>query len=194
MTLSRSSALLSKLRERKCSNCGERFQQHRLGQQVCSAPCATSYARRLREQKERKDIKARKAALKTKGDWLKEAQAAFNAFIRERDRLAGHPCICCGQPLDWSGNNVDAGHYRSRGSAPHLRFDELNVHAQTKKCNRYGAGRAVDYRIGLIARIGLDAVEALEADNEPRHWSIADLQRIRDTYRAKLRELKKEAA
>ena len=127
--------------------------------------------------------------LKTRCDWIKEAQAAFNRYIRLRD--AGKPCICCGRPLEGGaiGGGFDAGHYRSVGSAPHLRFDERNVHGQTKQCNRYGAGRAVDYRIGLIARIGREAVEELEADQKPRKHTIEDLIEIRNTYRAKAKEI-----
>lgn len=103
----------------------------------------------------------RKEALKTRGDHIREAQQAFNEFIRARDQAAGHQCISSGKPLDWSGNAVDAGHYRSVGSAPHLRFDERNCHAQSKQDNRFLSGNAVDYRIGLIARIGQEAVDAL---------------------------------
>lgn len=146
-------------------------------------------AERVAAREDRKTIKIKREQLKTRGELQAEAQRAFNAFIRERDRLAGHACISSGRPLDWSGNNVDAGHYRSTGSAPHLRFMETNCHAQSKMDNRYLAGNAVDYRIGLIARIGLAAVEALEADNTPRKWSREELIQIRDTYRAKLKEL-----
>lgn len=150
--------------------------------------------KKAREAKEeRADDRKRREAVKTRSDWMKEAQIAFNAFIRERDRLAGHLCISSGRPLDWSGNNVDAGHYRSVGSAPHLRFDERNCHAQSKQDNRYGAGRAVDYRIGLIKRIGLEAVEAIEADQAPRKWSIDELKAIKAHYKAKLKELKAQS-
>ena len=86
---------------------------------------------------------------------------------------------------------MDAGHYRSTGSADHLRFDEDNCHAQRSDCNRYGAGRAVDYRIGLIGRIGLERVEALEARNDTTKWTREGLREIRDTYRAKAKELEK---
>ena len=141
----------------------------------------------------RKD-RVRKERLKTRRDWEKEAQAAFNAYIRARDK--DKPCICCGQPLSVGdvGGSYDCGHYRSTGSAPHLRFHEDNAHAQRKQCNRWGAGRAVDYRLGLIQRIGLERVEALEADQEPRKYTADELRAIRDLYRAKLRELVKERA
>ena len=47
-----------------------------------------------------------------------------------------------------------------------------------KQCNRWGAGRAVDYRIGLICRIGLASVEALESENDPTKWTIEELREI----------------
>lgn len=177
------------MKPRHCKVCKGLFTKQRMGQVVCGPKCAADLATQAREKKAKADYKARKEAIKTRSDWLKEAQVAFNAFIRERDRLAGRPCISSGKPLDWSGNGVDAGHYRSVGSAPHLRFDERNCHAQSKQDNRYGAGRAVDYRVGLIARIGLEAVEALEADQTPRKWTIDELKAIKATYKAKLKEL-----
>lgn len=164
----------------------------------CSPDCGLILARekqakeaKVKAKAERADIRARKEKLKTKGDYLREAQQAFNLFIRLRDRLAGHPCISSGKPLDWSGNQTDAGHYRSVGSAPHLRFDERNCHAQGKADNRFLSGNAVDYRVGLIARIGLSEVEALEADQSVKKYTVDDLKEIRDRYRAKARELKK---
>ena len=147
-------------------------------------------AERIAQQADRKAIKLKLEAIKPRSKLLREAQAAFNAYIRARDKAAGHPCISSGRPLDWTGNNVDAGHYRSTGSAPHLRFDERNCHAQSKHDNRYLAGNAVDYRIGLIARIGIEAVEALEADNTQRKYSIDELKAIKAHYVAKLKELK----
>lgn len=147
---------------------------------------------RMAAKVERAETRRRKEALKTVPDLIKEAQIAFNAFIRERDRQAGHACISSGRPLDWSGNAVDAGHYRSTGAASHLRFHEDNCHAQSKHDNQFLAGNAVDYRIRLVARIGLARVEALEADNQVRKWSRQELIAIRDEYRLKNKKLKKE--
>jgi hypothetical protein len=178
---------------KSCAHCQTSFQPQRMGQRVCSPICA---ARLVKSDKkaERVQTKSRKEAIKTIPQLIKEAQVEFNAFIRHRDR--DQPCICCGQPLgaDAVGGGYDCGHYRSTGSASHLRFDERNAHAQRKHCNRYGAGRAVDYRIGLIARIGLAAVEALESDNEVIRWDRDTLRQIKVIYRAKLRQLLKEQA
>ena len=189
-----------KAKKCKVASCGATFVPARLGQSVCSPACAIIDAPRHQEKArkslarvERKEIKVRKERLKSRGDHMREAQQAFNEFIRARDQAAGHLCISSGKPLDWSGNAVDAGHYRSVGSAPHLRFDERNCHAQSKQDNRFLSGNAVDYRIGLIARIGQDAVDSLESDQSVRKYTIEDIKAIKAEYRAKTRELKRAA-
>lgn len=161
--------------------------------QAAKAARAQDKKARMAAKVERAEIRRRKEALKTVPDLIKEAQIAFNAFIRERDRQAGHACISSGRPLDWSGNAVDAGHYRSTGAASHLRFHEDNCHAQSKHDNQFLAGNAVDYRIRLVARIGLAGVEALEADNQVRKWTRQELIEIRETYKTKLKRLKESA-
>jgi hypothetical protein len=163
-------------------------------QKACSPTCALELARAVRLKAERKEDRVKRERMKSLQQLKAEAQREFNSFIRERDRQAGHPCISSGRPLDWSGNGVDAGHYRSVGAASHLRFDERNCHAQSKHDNQFRGGNAVDYRIGLIARIGLAAVEALEADNTPHKWTREELIAIKKTYSAKRRELEKETA
>lgn len=190
---------------KKCRapGCGKPFHPTMTTQRVCSPACALAMAKDPKLQKvaakaitkqKRQDLQERREKLKTKGEHLREAQASFNAYIRERDRLAGYACISSGRPLDWNGNAVDAGHYRSTGAAPHLRFDENNCHAQSKHDNRYLSGNVAEYRLGLIQRIGLAAVEALEADQAPRRYTIEDLQAIKALYRQKLRDLKRAAA
>lgn len=184
----------------KSPECRQSFQPRNSMQAVCSPKCGLAMAAIQRKKREaqlaredRKQTRERKEKLKTRADYVREAQQAFNEFIRWRDKVAGYSDISSGRPLDWSGNQVDAGHYRSVGSAPHLRFDERNCHAQSKHDNRFLSGNAIDYRLGLIARIGLEAVEALEADQEPRRYTIDDLQKIKADYRAKTRDLKRAA-
>jgi predicted nucleic acid-binding Zn ribbon protein len=178
-------------RTKQCSMCSKPFTPARPLQAVCSPRCAAKIGK-VKRAKEKNAEKLRKRALETIPELIKVAQREFNSFIRARD--AGKPCICCGLPLGEGevGGSYDCGHYRSTGSAPHLRFDERNAHAQRKRCNRWGAGRAVDYRRGLIERIGLEAVEALEADNSIRKWTREELREIAATYRAKRKELERD--
>ena len=188
-------------RPKKCRNpdCGQTFTPQRMGQHVCSPACGLAIkdvnqdkAKKAMAHTERLAKRETKERLKTRGDHIKDSQQAFNEFIRLRDQIAGHTCISSGRPLDWSGNAVDAGHYRSRGSAPHLRFDERNCHAQSKQDNRFLSGNIADYRIRLIERIGQDEVDSLEADQTVRKYTIEDLQAIKKHYRALVREMRKQ--
>jgi hypothetical protein len=182
---------------RVCKVCKESYEKQRMGQRVCGPKCAVDLARIDREKKEadeRRDSRAadrkRKEEMMSRPEWVEAAQKAFNAYIRARD--ADKPCICCGKPFEPQkfGGSMDAGHYLSRGAAPHLRFDERNCHGQRKNCNRPGGTTREAFRAGMIARIGLEAVEALEADQTPRKYSIAELKEIKATYKRKLKELK----
>jgi hypothetical protein len=175
-----------------CKGCRERKEPYRFGAKVCSISCAEIVAKAKSEKDARKLAKAvratdktRRDALKSRSDYLKEAQVVFNRFIRSRD--SGQPCISCGTS---SGCKINAGHFLSVGASPQNRFNENNVHLQCEKCNSYLSGNIAMYRPRLIAKIGLEAVEALEADQTIMKWSIADLKAITAKYRARLREMK----
>lgn len=128
----------------------------------------------------------RRVEVKPLSYWMKRAQAAVNAYIRARD--AGQPCISCGKPDDGS-HQRHASHYRSVGGHPELRFCELNIWASCSVCNNYLSGNLVPFRAALIAKIGLDKVEFLEGQHEPKRYRKEDYQAIEAEYKAKLKEL-----
>lgn len=169
-------------RPRKCTWCKHPFLPQRMGQKVCSPECAWQLARKQREKVERVAARLRREALKSRSQWLREAQSAFNAWIRQRDQDL--PCISCGR----YGTKYDAGHYRSVGAAPQLRFNEDNVHKQCSQCNQHLSGNIVAYRQGLLQKIGPQRLDALEANHQSIRWTIEDARRIRDEYRSKLKE------
>jgi len=180
------------MRLKTCRQCKSRFVPVRPMQVVCGPLCGLDYAKGKRAKEEKKEDRAHKERLKTIPQLKKEAQVAFNGYIRERDRQ--QPCISCGAPppdLSQLHAGRDAGHLRSTGAADHLRFDERNCNAQCVSCNQYKAGNVIAYRLGLVARIGLDAVEALENDNEAVKWSRDLLREIKAIYKGKTRELLK---
>ena len=168
-----------------CEVCERVFVPDRMGQLVCRPACAMARVRQAKKA-ERASIKARKEAIKSRADWAKDAQQAFNAFIRARDE--GLPCISCGRHHQGQWH---AGHYLSTGARPELRYTESNVHRQCAPCNTHLSGNAVLYRIGLVNRIGLDAVEWLEGPHPLPKWTADDYKAIRDTYRAKLKDIQK---
>jgi hypothetical protein len=189
--------LIKPKRTSKCKVCRAEFIKRSMSHKVCSPECSEKHvsivaakAAMIAAKKQAAADRAKLETFKSIPDLKADAQVAFNAYIRARD--ADLPCICCdkwNQSEALTGGAFDAGHYRSRGSADHLRYNENNVHKQLKSCNRYASGNAVEYRLGLIKRIGLPFVEALEADQKVVKWTREMLLEIKMTYRAKLKAL-----
>ena len=191
-------------RQKCCAVCRVKFTPVRDFQAVCGeiacalahAPVNQVRARRALADVERKDIKVRKEKLKSRAEHLREAQAAVNEYVRLRD--AHLPCISCDStPNDndlMTGSRWDAGHYRSVGACPELRFEPSNIHRQCVKCNRNLSGNAVEYRIRLVLRIGAEKVAWIEGPHEARKYTVEEIKTIKAEYRAKTRELKRAAA
>lgn len=191
---------LHERKKKRCSNpsCSEEFTPQRLGQKVCSPACGLATkdvnadkARKALADVGRKELRAAKERVKPKGQYMREAQAAFNAWVRLRDAALG--CVSCNKPATWSGQ-WHASHFRSVGSSPEHRFNPLNVHRACSVCNNHLSGNILGYQPELIRRIGLEAVEALLGPSEPKRYTIEDLKAITAEYRAKTRELKRAAA
>lgn len=193
---------IKEVKQKTCKACGEKFRPGLSTQKACSVKCALELApvnqakaRKAIAQRERRDIKLRKEKLKSRSEHMREAQTLFNEYIRLRD--AGQPCISCDSlPSDHdliTGSRWDAGHYRSVGACPELRFEPLNVHRQCVKCNRNLSGNAVEYRIRLVHRIGADRVAWLEGPHQAQRYTIEDLKTIKAECRAKIKQLKEAA-
>lgn len=183
-------------RQKNCRHCAAEFSATRPMQHACGVDCAIAIAKAKREKAEASQAKqertakraekaAARAKLKTRGDYLKECQQAFNAWIRERDH--GEPCISCGttKPVQYC-----AGHYQTVGAHPELRFEPDNVHKQcNKNCNLEKSGNVIAYRKGLIAKIGTSRVEWLEGPHDPVKYSIDDIKRVTAHYKAEVKRL-----
>ena len=177
---------------RKCKVCKIRFNPtYSTVQPTCSIKCAIEYAKEQTKKKQankikqvNKEVKILKEKIKTTSDYLKEVQKVFNQWIRLRDK--GLNCISCNKPP----KKENAGHYRSVGSSPNLRFEPLNVHLQCEYCNTYQHGNLIPYRQNLIKKIGVELVEWLESNHEPKHYSKPDLIIMKQDYKEKIRKLK----
>lgn len=176
-----------------CRVCKAKFTPRLQMQIACSLECALSLAvsKRGKEEKralvqEKRADKEKREKLKSKAQWAREAQTAFNAYIRLRDDA--DPCISCGR---YHAGQYHAGHYLSVGARPELRFEPLNVHKQCAPCNSHLSGNIVLYRVALRKRIGEALVDWLEGPHPAKHYDIDDLKAIKAEYTAKARELKK---
>ncbi|EGT0656864.1 recombination protein NinG [Proteus mirabilis] len=194
---------MQKLRRRRCKICREWF----IPKQSFQNWCSPEHGFELSEQRRNKDrekalaklkkenqekereakdkLKVRKLAVKPLSYFTKQAQTAFNAFIRERDK--DESCISCGR---FHEGQYHAGHYRTTGANPELRFDEDNVHKQCAPCNNHLSGNIENYTPRLIEKIGQERFDRLMGSHELPKWKREDYERIRDHYRAKLKELK----
>lgn len=176
--------ILKPPRPKKCRVCGDTFQPISRTQVVCTWPCAIKHAETLAAKREARETREAKAKAKPLKYWLDLAQTWVNKYVRMRD--AHLPCISCGTTADVQ---YAAGHYRSRGSASHLRFNHDNLHKQCNRhCNMALSGNQRNYRIGLIARIGLERVEALENDNTQRKWTIDDAKAVIAQHKELIKE------
>lgn len=163
-------------------------------QSACSVACAIELGKKARAKSdaakakaERQEVKARKEKLKSRSDWMREAQAAVNLFVRLRDE--GLPCISCGRHHQGEWH---AGHYLSRGAHPELALDPRNLAAQCQPCNVHLSGNQINYRKGLIARHGIGLVEWLEGPHPALKLTIEEIKAIRDDYRARAAKMKKD--
>lgn len=182
------------MRRLKCCGCKNRFPadtMHKFNAGYFhSFDCAVDYGKekgkKLREKQDKRDHAKAKKELKDndRSFQLKKTQAIFNRYIRLRD--INGVCISCGRA---HSGQYHAGHYRSVGANPELRFSEYNCHKQCAPCNNHLSGNIVDYRLGLISKIGLDKVEWLEGPHEPKRYTIEELKEIQELYKRKIKEL-----
>ena len=144
-------------------------------------------AKKKKEKEARSEHRKAKERIKTRGEWTKQAQTAFNRYIRSRD--SSLPCISC---LRHHSGQYHAGHYRTVGAHPELRFDESNCHKQCAPCNNHKSGNIVEYRINLLGRIGADLLDTLEGPHPAAKLSIDDIRAIEAEYKQKLKELQND--
>lgn len=190
------SAISPKPRLSRCKVCHDRFQKTRSIQPVCEKfECKVEFANRAADKAAEKRVKEAKraeaAAAKQQLEqhkplsyWLKLVERHCNAYIRARDPDV---CISCGVTYS---SAWQAGHYIAVGANSTLRFDEDNIHKQCIHCNMFKGSNATQYRIGLVAKIGLERVERLESWHSPVKMTKEAAQEIAEMYKAKLKDLK----
>ena len=151
------------MKPKKCkwSKCGKEFVPVRPFQKVCNNyVCAMGYLHDKKEKTQQKEsnelIKAVKFNIKKLSDYKKDLQANINKIVRLIDK--GHPCISSGRV----NYNVHAGHYFSVGGNENLRFNLLNIWAQSDSDNTYKSGNETEYRKGLIKTFGIELIDDID--------------------------------
>lgn len=185
------------IKPKTCTVCKASFTPARMGAKVCGPMCAMTFARSVNVKaakvaaiKERKETRVKLEKLKSRSQWAREAQAVVNKYVRLRDHLRGLGCVTCGAYPQGS-HPFDAGHLRSVGSAPHLRFMTSQISLQCVPCNRHQGGRALIFRQAMVQRRGSNWVEALEAMQGLAKFDISYLERLKSVFAKRCKRLEK---
>lgn len=175
----------------RCKCCREKFEPKYFNQKFCleTDPCIKAHVEMVKKQRQKEWNKRKrkiKEDLKTTQDYHDECQMWFNKIVRHRDRDKG--CISCGVSL--KNRKYDAGHYYSVASSSQLRYSFNNVHGQCVRCNRDLSANLIEYRKGLLERIGEEWLEYLDtnAHNETR-YDIPELKMLISKYKKMYKDM-----
>lgn len=99
-----------------------------------------------------------------------KADKVFSEWVRQRDANDQGFIKCyCGAYVHWK--DADASHFVSRQHL-HTRYDERNVHASCRKCNRFLEGNKEDYSLFLIKKYGPEIFKELNENKRKPYWDF----------------------
>lgn len=180
----------------KAPGCGKEFERFTSMQKTCPTyQCTQAHEK----DKARTRIKsgARKQRKAHRDNDLKHqtelTQKAFNWMIRALDAFRG--CVSCGKP---SGSyTLTAGHFRTVGSHPELRFDPRNCHGQCSGCNKgqqrkYKGDNATTrqkFEAELFHRYGQALLDYINGPHQAKQYTCDELKTMRAEFAAEARRL-----
>jgi len=119
---------------------------------------------RLQTRKQKKQVVVGLARLR------KNVQTLANRYAKLRDIKLG--CISCP-----TGKSEQGGHFWAMGSKSALRYNLDNINGQCTQCNFRKHGNLLEYRIGLVKKIGEERVKWLdEHRNDVHKWTREELE------------------
>jgi hypothetical protein len=116
----------------------------------------------------------------------------FSEFIRLRDADENGLCKCftCGLVRPW--RNMDCGHGIGRQHKS-TKFNELNNHAQCKRCNGFEGGKREVYKQRVDELYGEGTWDKLEiASRQTVKRGKVEIEIMTAYYKEKVLELKRE--
>lgn len=151
---------------KKCKICKQPFvPTYSTLQPTCTEPkCIIEYSRQVREKKEAKEWKERKAKAKVElypRENKNDLQRDINKLSKMIDARFGYKCICCDRKY---GKQIDAAHYQSVGSNSTARFNLHNIHSADSYCNNHSNTHISGYYDGLIQRYDKEYADYIKHD------------------------------
>jgi hypothetical protein len=102
--------------------------------------------------------------------------------LRDADENGYGQCFTCRRRYPYK--EMDAGHFKSVGAHPNLKYDEFNVHAQCTSCNKHHHGNLDIYAERMIDVYGPDILQQLSIMEQMHHRaSSQDYRRMATEYR-----------
>jgi len=176
----------------KCKICEQPFEKlYNSFQKTCpQTSCMVEWGKKQQEKqyKQRTRELRKKVREKDHGWHVQTLQKEFNKWIRFRDK--DKPCIACGRfdpPYHPNKGQWDAGHFRSTGAHPELRFVEINCHKECVYCNTNDTEHLIKYQDSLVKLYGQETVDELKGPHKPKHYTIPELQEMTRDYRQRLK-------
>ena len=170
------------IKPRKCRYCGEKYTPKHSSLEPCPKyECRLKHLEANKTKINRANKQVAKDKIKSYSQRLGEAKKVFQKWVRMRDK--GNGCISCGTK---KASVWDGGHFKKAELYSGVIFHEFNTNLQCGKCNRYLGGNELNYRVGLIARIGEQAVKELEKlaeQTRTRKYSNEELEEIKRKYK-----------
>lgn len=120
-------------------------------------------------------------------DQLQKLVNQYVVHVRDKDK----PCCTCGTSNP--SIKYDAGHLRTRGACPELRFELTNIHKQCSvNCNQYKSGAVGEHKEYVIKEHGQAALEWLYGPHSPLKEQLPDADAI-DAEMTRYRKMIREA-
>jgi len=160
--------------KRKCRHCGEYGKPEDMVIVPLGAFCDFSHASEYGiankakgkvkiERDQRRELRARKEKIKTRGAWYKDLQTEVNRWILIRDK--DKPCFTCGKTDPSKQYHAGHRHHAGSGGGDRRRFVETNLNRQCAYCNTYNGGMPVEYDKELDRVYGKGTAEWLSCED-----------------------------
>jgi len=181
---------LQKPKTKKCKVCGKKFEQWNSLVVWCSPQCGYQLSKKWVEQTYIKETKRLRSEYRANSKAYQKdlAGKTCRKYIRLRDK--DEPCIDCGR-YDIGSATWQAGHFKTQGAYPELKYHEFNISKQCSQCNQWGKNGTDRYRKNLIKKIGLSNVEWLEGPQQPQNLTLEDIKDVNWWYKEQIKHLER---
>jgi hypothetical protein len=187
------------MKPKKCKFCKNPFFPYSSTHAVCSYQCAIELSKLIvtkqRNQNKRLEREKLKEKNKTEESYRVDLQRKINEIARLID--VGCMCISSQKPMIIGTTIILGGHRFNVNDFRDIRYNLLNIHAQSLRENNYKCGNADGYNVGLKMFYGEDYFnEVMDLPNKYKKmkWLKSEIIEANSKALQIIKELKKQNA